>query len=141
MKITNKYINIITIIAILLITISIAPTKSLAIEYSVTSQNNIAIPVLKKYKYSNSCESYLKKTNLNYDNKRTRYKNNQSAKNAAMLGIILGIKFAIGPKEIRRKKRTSLELWSISDQPSAIAVSAYRKCKNKEALKLISSLP
>ncbi len=143
MKIT-KYINIITIITILLVIISVAPTKSLAIEYSVTSQNNIAMPVLKKYKYSNSCESYLKKANLNYNGEKARYKNDRLAKNAAMLSVILGVKFAVGPKEIIRKKRTSLELWTInektSNKPSAIAISAYRKCKNKEALKLISSL-
>jgi hypothetical protein len=60
---------------------------------------------------------------------------------ASSLGLIFGVKFALGPKEIIRpnrsgdKNRAKFDVWYQEDaNMKALAVSDYRRCKKEKAL-------
>ena len=68
----------------------------------------------------------------------------QTAGKAAALGLILGVRIALGPKEVTRHKRTGnavrFDIWqpSTGGDRQALAIADYRRCKNDQALKAIS---
>lgn len=76
-------------------------------------------------------------------------RNNERA-SAAALGVVFGVRFALGPKEVLHKKgrrrgapSARVGVWQLDEKPDtsgykALAVSDYRRCKNEEALKFLS---
>ncbi len=72
-------------------------------------------------------------------------RNQRSAGKAAALGVVFGVRFALGPKEIAKPRRgkARLDLWqtsgSIADNNRhALAVSDYRACQKEKALEALS---
>lgn len=72
-------------------------------------------------------------------------RNQRSAGKAAALGVVFGVRFALGPKEIAKSRygKPRLDLWqtagSISnDSRHALAVSEYRACQKEKALNALS---
>jgi hypothetical protein len=71
----------------------------------------------------------------------------RSAGAAATLGLVVGLRFALGPKEVlkngRKRPSARFDLWQHEPNNTgsleALAVSEYRRCKNEEALKALSS--
>lgn len=62
---------------------------------------------------------------------------------AAAVGLILGFRFALGPKEVSGSNRSSvgLNVWRPQDTGlQALAVSDYRRCKNEHALSALREL-
>lgn len=63
---------------------------------------------------------------------------------AAALGVIFGVRFALGPKEVARSgardKAVAFDIWQPREDSGiqAMAVADYRRCKNEEALRAIS---
>jgi len=142
-SINLKEIILIKTICSLILAVTIIcfiPNKSYAIE-SVTIDNgqySTTKSTPKGRTNAKSCKSLLNKKSYKTEQIKRDY--SRPAKKAAILGVVFGIKFATGPKEIRNKKKASLTMWSIDNQnkPEAMAVAAYRKCKNEEALKSIT---
>lgn len=68
----------------------------------------------------------------------------RTAGKAAALGLIFGVRFALGPKELAKSRRTEkpvrFDIWQPRDSGNAqaMAVADYRRCKNEQALKAIS---
>jgi len=68
----------------------------------------------------------------------------QHAGQAAAIGLVFGLRIALGPKETARSGRKDssvrLDVWQPRDDNSmqAMAVSDYRRCKNDQALKALS---
>ena len=69
-------------------------------------------------------------------------RNEDNARKAAALGLVFGLKYAVGPKEIAKSKRlnkpTKIEQHHDTNGVRALAVADYRRCKNENALKEIS---
>ncbi len=71
-------------------------------------------------------------------------RNRSTTGKAAALGVIFGVRFALGPKEVmkssRRDKAVRFDLWQAREGngAQAMAIADYRRCKNEEALKAIS---
>ncbi len=72
-------------------------------------------------------------------------RNQRSAGKVAALGIFVGVRFALGPKEIaksNRNRKARLDVWqttgNIVDDRHALAVSDYRSCQKEKALKALS---
>ncbi len=63
---------------------------------------------------------------------------------AAALGLVFGVRFALGPKEpVRRSARQSgarLDVWQTEDVSGrhALAIADYRRCQNEKALEALS---
>ncbi len=62
-----------------------------------------------------------------------------------MVGVLLGVKFALGPKERStkaRKRAIKLDLWTmggdVRGNRNVLAVSAYRTCQKEQALKALN---
>ena len=73
-------------------------------------------------------------------------RNQRSAGKATALGVIFGVRFALGPKEIAKSKhrKARLDIWqtkgSIADNNRhALAVSDYRACRKEKALEALSA--
>ena len=67
----------------------------------------------------------------------------RAAGQAAAISLVFGVRFALGPKEVRRSKSdksVQFEVWKAEDHSGAqaLAVADYRRCKNREALQAIS---
>lgn len=67
----------------------------------------------------------------------------RSAGQAAAIGLVFGVRFALGPKETARSRRQGgvrFDVWQPRDDNSiqAMAVADYRRCKNDQALKALS---
>ena len=66
-------------------------------------------------------------------------RNQRSAGAATAVGLMLGVSFALGPKEVNSKKRQKAPRFELR-QPhntngyKAMAVADYRRCKNEQAL-------
>ena len=63
-----------------------------------------------------------------------------------MVGVLLGVKFALGPKERSskaQKRAPKLDLWSVHERyqsnRNVLAVSAYRTCKKEQALNALNN--
>ncbi|HBR68939.1 MAG TPA: hypothetical protein DEA55_06145 [Rhodospirillaceae bacterium] len=72
-------------------------------------------------------------------------RNQRSAGKAAALGVVFGVRFALGPKEVAKPRhgQVRLDLWqtasSISDNNRhALAISDYRACRKEKALNALS---
>ena len=90
---------------------------------------------------ADACLSLLKTVNFSPAN--TVKRDRRDAGKAAALGLVFGVRFALGPKEItrsKRKKPVTLDVWTPREDNSrqALAVAEYRRCKNEQALKAIS---
>lgn len=89
------------------------------------------------------CLALLKNIQLNGYSSSAMDRDRRAAGQAAAIGLVFGVRFALGPKEVRRKKSdrsVQFEVWKSEDQSGvqALAVSDYRRCKNREALQAIS---
>lgn len=72
------------------------------------------------------------------------------ASKAAALGVVFGVKFALGPKEVTHNKRSNrrspkarFSAWQLDNQSAAggykvLAVADYRRCRNEQALNFLS---
>jgi len=62
---------------------------------------------------------------------------------AAALGLVVGVRFALGPKQVHRpgrNGRVQFGAWEPSNNGAqALAVSAYRRCKNEQAINALSN--
>jgi len=99
--------------------------------------------------HRDSCLYLLKKINQDYYpvssvDYRRRESNRQAA---ASLGFIVGLRFALGPKEVvrysgNRRKSVRFDVWQPSDAVAgdmrALYVSDYRRCKKEETLRELS---
>lgn len=88
------------------------------------------LPLLKKIRHTTS-PSAMDRTRRSADKK------------AAMLGLVLGLRVALGPKEVlRNEKRVSVGPQFLQNDDMrdsyALAVSDYRRCKNEQALKALN---
>jgi len=60
---------------------------------------------------------------------------------AAALGLVLGVRFALGPKEVIRSNRSRVEIrqpFSTTEDTYALAIADYRRCKNEQALRALN---
>ncbi len=96
-----------------------------------------------------SCLSYLithlspdaQGKNFNNQNKYRRPAGNKAVPVA--LGFVLGVRIALGPREViedRNRVQVSSKIWNnrYGSNSRALAVAAYRGCKNEQTLKLQS---
>ena len=93
------------------------------------------------------CVSLLKTASFARQQESSMYNGNYAAAQASALGVVFGVRFALGPKEVthRQGKRRGPDVgvWSLEKSEStngykALAVAEYRRCKNEEALKSLS---
>ena len=103
---------------------------------SFSSKSNIktdsCLPLLKAVSYEGVSSSALNK-------------NQRSAGRAAAIGLVFGVHFALGPKEVTKTNRRKngavrFGVWQTKETggAKALAVSEYRRCKNEKALSAIS---
>lgn len=68
----------------------------------------------------------------------------RSAGSAAAVGLVFGLRFALGPVENRKpggsRNAPRLDIWQpgVQADPQALAIADYRRCKNDEALKMLN---
>ncbi len=68
----------------------------------------------------------------------------RSAKKAAAIGLVFGVRFALGPKERsssrKQNRAVRFDIWQPRNESGiqAMAVAEYRRCKNDQALKALS---
>ncbi len=97
----------------------------------VQASKDSCLPLLKSARYYDSPSSVTSR-------------NRQSAGKAAAVGLIFGVRFALGPEEVtksrKRGNRARFDVWQPRDGSGAqaLAVAQYRRCKNDQALKAIS---
>lgn len=115
-----------------------------AIEFTMERDEEQAMPV------SDKCLSLLKTVNHVNGPVAAMPDRTRDAGHAAALGLIFGVKFALGPKESAQNKRSGrrspkarFSVWQVDDQHEtgsykALAVSDYRRCRNEEALNFLS---
>ncbi|MBI4030782.1 MAG: hypothetical protein HY370_03835 [Proteobacteria bacterium] len=90
-----------------------------------------------------SCLSLLK--TVRYDNPASsamdRGRSSDGQAQAAALGLVLGVRFALGPREVVKSNRGRVEIrqpFSTTNDSYALAVADYRRCKNEQALKALN---
>lgn len=95
-------------------------------ERTPSSQEESCAHLLKAIRYASSYS----------DTDRVR----RSAGAAAAVGLVFGIRFALGPKTVTSSKRPALGVWQPDSTSSskALAVADYRRCKNNEALEALN---
>lgn len=70
----------------------------------------------------------------------------QAAGSAAAIGLVFGVRFALGPQEVTKSKRrvqpvASFNVWEARDHASsgqALAIADYRACRNERALQALT---
>lgn len=88
------------------------------------------LPLLKTVRYDNPASSAM-----------DRGRSSEGQAQAAALGLVLGVRFALGPKEVVKSNRGRFEVrqpFSTTDDNYALAVADYRRCKNEQALKALN---
>jgi len=91
-----------------------------------------------------SCQPLLKAVRNYTPPPSATDRDRRNAGSAAALGLVFGLRFALGPTETSRSRRPTsaarLDVWQPRDDGSiqAMAVADYRRCKNDQALKALS---
>lgn len=89
------------------------------------------------------CQSLLNTARYDVTARGHEMDRSQARQKAAAIGVVLGIKFALGPKEVAKsgRRKARLDVWQPSGGKGAqvLAVSAYRECKKEQALKALNS--
>lgn len=99
---------------------------------SVQGKTDSCLPLLKSVSHFRSPSSAMDRNRQN------------AGKKAATLGFVFGVRFALGPKEVRKSRSRSgavkFDIWQPRDEGGvqAMAVAQYRRCKNDQALKALS---
>lgn len=70
----------------------------------------------------------------------------QAAGSAAAIGLVFGVRFALGPQEVsrngkRRAPKASFNVWETRDHANsgqALAIADYRACRNERALQALT---
>lgn len=70
----------------------------------------------------------------------------QSAGSAAAVGLVFGVRFALGPAEVHKKRRTApsaaaFRVWETRDSTGsgqALAIADYRACRNEQTLRALT---
>lgn len=128
----------------------LAPTPTLALELDHPSSvidTDDKLPVLSSPSpvpaNSDSCLALLKSVRYVPTSQMDR-NNRHHAGTAAALGLVFGVRFALGPKETnkpgKRKSNARFDIWQPQNDNGrqALAVADYRRCKNEQALQAIS---
>jgi hypothetical protein len=139
-----------TIITGILITFS-GPAKSLELDQSPPAAT--AAGKISSYTHTpqsaiagDKCLSLLK--SVRYDNAPSAMDRTQrSAGTATALGLVFGVRFALGPKEVMKNRsgdNVTFELWEARNKDTnasqALAIADYRRCKNEQSLRALSDL-
>ena len=133
-----------------ILTISSGPARSIEIDQSSPAIAGENSPL--SYKTSphaaisdEKCLSLLKA--VRYDNASSAMdRSRHSAGKATALGLVFGVRFALGPKEVMKNTRSGdavrFGLWEARDKDvnaaQALAISDYRRCKNEQTLRGLS---
>lgn len=88
-----------------------------------------------------SCLPLLK--SVHYTTSSATDRDRRIAGKAAAVGLIFGVRFALGPKEVNRAgadNAVKFDIWQPRETGGmkAMAVAEYRRCKNEQNLKAIS---
>ncbi|MCB9990187.1 MAG: hypothetical protein H6867_02260 [Rhodospirillales bacterium] len=125
------------------------PARSMELDHpsSVIDTDETPLPIIISpepvQQYSDTCLSLLKSVRYTAS-PSAMDRDRHVAGKAAALGVVFGVRFALGPKEVARSgghnKAVRFDLWEARESNSrqAMAVAEYRRCKNEEALKAIS---
>ncbi len=71
----------------------------------------------------------------------------QSAGSAAAVGLVFGVRFALGPSEVNKSRRrapaqaAAFRIWEPRDSTGsaqALAISDYRACRNEQTLRALT---
>lgn len=89
------------------------------------------------------CEALLNTANYDLTTRGDEMDRRSVKRDVAAIGVIFGVRFALGPKEIARSGRkpaAKLDIWEPNNGHGAqvLAVSAYRDCKKEKALKALN---
>lgn len=85
--------------------------------------------------------------NVSYNKRQhSDIRHKQNIGKSAAIGLVFGLRFALGPKEVlknTRAKDIELDVWSPRDSASSdiiqvAAVSQYRRCKKEETLNALN---
>ncbi len=133
-----------------ILTISSGPARSIEIDQSSPAVAGKNSPL--SYKTSpraaisdEKCLSLLK--TVHYDNSSSAMdRGRHSAGKATALGLVFGVRFALGPKEVMKNTRSGdavkFELWEArntdTNAAQALAIADYRRCKNEQTLRSLS---
>ena len=150
----GRHRHALSALAVFVIFISVfgfhGPARSMELDHppSVIDTDGTPLPIISTpappvQKHSDSCLSLLKSVRY-VTSSSPMDRDRHSAGKAAALGVIFGVRFALGPKEAARSggrdKAVRFDVWQArqSGNRQAMAVADYRRCKNEEALKAIS---
>ncbi len=119
-------------------------------QYDFSSYNQSLTPKVERLQkvspsaVNNSCKSLLK-TNQTFPTQALTVRNQRSAGKVAALGMILGARFALEPKDTTIVKASLDEPAPINHQKtvtrkdrSALAIAAYRQCQKEQALEQLA---
>lgn len=115
-----------------------ASDKTALTSSSAAGVEDPCLPLLKAVRYSagSSSPPAVNQRSIHGD----------AAGRATALGLIIGVRFALGPQESngssRRRPSARLDVWQPNDNirnPHALAVADYRDCRKDQALKALSN--
>ena len=73
------------------------------------------------------------------------WKRRQDAGSAAAIGLVFGVRYAVGPAEVTSlrdyRQPASFRAWEARDQSQsarALAIADYRACRNEQALQVLT---
>ena len=93
--------------------------------------------------FEDTCRSLLNSVHFNAGPSQDMDRDRRAAGKAAALGLVFGVRFALGPKEVRpagSQDRAQFGFWQPrhGSGAEALAIADYRRCRNEQALKAIS---
>lgn len=112
-------------------------------------QSGIAAPVMRAPMPSSedSCLYILKMARERSEDNAAARRYQQSAGSAAAIGLVFGVRFALGPSEVHKTRKraqpvAAFHVWeareSGADSGHALAIADYRACRNEHALRTLT---
>lgn len=120
--------------------VSTGPARSMEIDQSVPTIAGTDTP-RSTISADEKCLSLLKAVRYN-DASSAMDRDRRSAGKATALGLIFGVRFALGPKEVMKNAKGRDVTFEIRDAGGldnggshALAIADYRRCKNEQTLR------
>lgn len=137
------------VVGVLFATVCLTSAPAWSFEVTTTVQSGVAAPIVSvpEEPSGDSCLYILRAARERAEVTSRHNEYRQSAGSAAALGLVFGVRFALGPGEVTKVRRrgtqpvASFGMWEPRESTGggqALAIADYRACRNENALRTLT---
>lgn len=145
----RMFLSLVVVTGVVMALIPLQARAFEVIESDPHGQSGVTAPVMSVPSTPvDSCLYILKSARERHELSYGERQHRQYAGSAAAVGLVFGVRFALGPSEVNKNRKrvrpvAAFQVWEANDSSSsgggqALAIAEYRSCRNEQALRALT---